>query len=75
MTPLKSANNTDEGEGAMYVDKAEIIAVLRDRGAHTRADWVDRQLPPIVDTYDNGALLQMLEIDLSTLAPVDPQRN
>ena len=56
----------------MHVDKAEIIATLRAKGLDARADWVDRQLPEIVDTYANGALLAMLNIDLSTLSPVDP---
>ena len=55
----------------MHVDKAEIIAVLRSRGLDARADWVDRQLPQIVDTYQNGALLQLLNIDSATLTPVD----
>jgi hypothetical protein len=55
----------------MHIDKAEIIAILRSRGQNDRADWVDRQLPDIVDTYQNGALLQMLNIDLSTMSPVD----
>jgi hypothetical protein len=55
----------------MHIDKAEIIAILRSRGLDDRADWVDRQLPDIVDTYQNGALLQMLNIDLSTMSPVD----
>jgi hypothetical protein len=61
----------------MLIDKAEIIAALRAKGSDARADWVDRQLPQIVDTYDNGALLQMLEIDLTTMSPVDaaPQQN
>ena len=55
----------------MQIDKAEVIAVLRARGLHDRADWVDRQLPDIVDTYKNGALLRMLNIDLDTLSPVE----
>lgn len=59
----------------MYVDKAEIIAILRARGADARADWVDRQLPQVVDTYDNGALLQMLQIDPTSLSPIDAESN
>ena len=55
----------------MHVDKAEIIAVLRSRGLDARADWVDRQLPQLVDTYQNGALLQLLNIDSGTLTSVD----
>jgi hypothetical protein len=56
----------------MRVARAEIIAILRSRGLLDRADWVDRDLPPIVDTHKNGALLRMLDIDPSTMSPVDP---
>ncbi len=55
----------------MQVDKADIIASLRSRGLHARADWVDRQLPRIVDTHKNGSLLRMLDIDPEGLPPVD----
>lgn len=47
----------------MHIDKAQIIAVLRSRGLHERADWVDRELPEVVDTHRNGSLLRMLHID------------
>jgi len=46
-----------------HLDKAEIVAVLRSRGLHARADWVDRDLPDLVDTDRNAALLEMLDID------------
>jgi hypothetical protein len=51
----------------MHVEKARIIAILRDRGLHDRADWVDRALPPVVDTRENGSLLRMLHIDPTAL--------
>jgi hypothetical protein len=47
----------------MHVDKAEIVAELRSRGLNDRADFVDRQLPRIVDTDKNGSLLRMLGVD------------
>jgi hypothetical protein len=53
-----------------YVDKAEIVATLRSRGLHARADWVDRELPHLVDTYRNAALLRTLDID-----PVDAENS
>jgi hypothetical protein len=56
----------------VQIDKAEIIIALRSRGQPDRADWVDRTLPEIVDTQQNGALLKMLDIDLAALTPVDP---
>jgi hypothetical protein len=55
----------------MNIDRAEIVAILRSRGMQARADWVERELPQIVDTYSNGALLQMLGIDPTTMSPVD----
>jgi hypothetical protein len=55
----------------MHIDKAEIIAALRAKGLDAKADWVDRELPQIVDTYKNSALLQMLGIDPTTMSPVD----
>jgi hypothetical protein len=55
-----------------YVDKAEIVATLRSRGLHARADWVDRELPELVDTYRNAALLRTLDIDPAAMAPSGP---
>ena len=56
---------------AINVDKAKIIAILRDRGLDARADWADRTLPDIVDTYLNAGLLQTLSIDVSSLVPAE----
>ena len=53
----------------VYVDKAKVIADLRSRQLHARADWVDRELPALIDTYKNSALLKMLGIDLDAMAP------
>jgi len=55
----------------MHIDKGAILSVLRSRGLDDRADWVDRELPDLVDTYKNSALLRMLGIDLATIPPVD----
>jgi hypothetical protein len=51
-----------------YVDKAKVIADLRSRQLHARAEWVDRELPEFIDTYRNSALLKMLGIDLDAMA-------
>ena len=53
----------------MYVDKAEIVAELRSRGLNGRADFVDRELPRIIDTEKNGSLLQTLGVDPTALSP------
>ena len=55
----------------MFVDKAEIMAVLLSRGNEDRAAWVDRNLPEFVDTYANESLLRMLNIDVSTMTTID----
>lgn len=52
----------------MNINKAEIISVLRSRGLNARADWVDRELPELVDTYKNATLLQMLGVDPAGLS-------
>jgi hypothetical protein len=53
------------------VDKRKILQILRDRGLHARAEWVDRQLPERVDLEKNAGLLATLHISPSELA--DPQ--
>jgi len=44
------------------------LEALRRRGQHTRADWVDRELPERVDTVRNAGLLAMLDLDPADLA-------
>lgn len=46
----------------MHIDKAEILATLRSRGLHARADWGDRELPRMVDIREHSSLLQMLGV-------------
>jgi hypothetical protein len=53
----------------MHIDRSEITGVLRSRGLNARADWVDRELPELVDTHKNAALLHTLGIDLAGIAP------
>ena len=55
----------------MNVDKAQLVAILRDRGLNARADWADRTLPDIVDTETNAGLLKTLAIAPESLQPVD----
>ena len=58
----------DDISRSTYVEKAEIVATLRSRALHGRADWVDRELPALIDTYKNAALLRTLDIDVTTLS-------
>ena len=55
----------------MYIDKAEIIARLRSQQLDARADWVDRQLPQIVDTDTISGLLSTLGINPADMPAVD----
>lgn len=55
----------------MNVQKTQILETLRDRGLTDRASWVDRQLPDVVDTEKNRALLEMLGIKAADLTEVD----
>jgi hypothetical protein len=50
------------------VDKDKILKILRDRGLHARAEWVDRQLPQRVDLEKNAGLLATLHISQAELA-------
>lgn len=71
--PHRRDHETDRTT-TMQVDKAEIVAVLRLRGLHDRADWVDRALPALVDTDENGSLLRMLHIEPGTDIGADVDR-
>jgi hypothetical protein len=55
------------------VDKQKILRVLRDRGLHARAEWVDRQLPARVDLEKNAGLLATLHISSADLADPPPE--
>lgn len=55
----------------MNIDKAQIVAELLSRGLKDRAEWVDRELPDVVDTHTNGALLGMLNIDPAVMSPFE----
>jgi hypothetical protein len=54
---------------ATFVEKAEVVATLRSRDLHSRADWVDRELPAFIDTSKNASLLSTLGIDVAAMSP------
>lgn len=49
------------------VDKQKILQILRDRGLHARAEWVDRQLPTRIDVAKHAGLLATLHISPADL--------
>jgi hypothetical protein len=56
----------------MIISKARVLATLRQRGQHARADFVDRELPDRIDSAKHGGLLATLHLDLAELADATP---
>lgn len=55
-------------DNALEIEKIKIVDWLRDRGQDARADWVDRELPNLVDTVSNAGLLATLGLNPADLA-------
>jgi hypothetical protein len=51
------------------VKKTVVVATLRSRDLHGRADWVDKEFPELIDTARNASLLLTLGINVDILAP------
>ena len=56
----------------MTISKTTVIAVLRERGQHSRADFVDRNMPDRIDPDRHSGLLSTLHLDPSDLTDPDP---
>ncbi|MEV0153817.1 hypothetical protein AB0H57_08770 [Micromonospora sp. NPDC050686] len=52
----------------MKIDKSKIVEALRHRGQHSRADWVDRELPDHVDTAQHSGILATLNLNPADFA-------
>jgi hypothetical protein len=52
----------------MKIPKHVIVAALREREKHQRADWVERTLPDEVDLTKSTGLLAMLNLRAEDLA-------
>lgn len=57
----------------MTISKTAVLAALRERGQHSRADFVDRELPDAIDLNRHGGLLAMLRLDPTELADTPSQ--
>lgn len=55
----------------MPVAKSLIVAVLRERAQHARADWVQRELPDEVDLSRHTGLLATLNLHADDLIARD----
>ena len=51
----------------MQLDKSAVIAALRERGDHDRAQQAECSLPRHVDTERDAGLLHQLDVDLHSL--------
>jgi hypothetical protein len=57
----------------MTITKAAVVAVLRERGQHERANFVARELPDRIDPSQHGGLLATLHLEPAALAePAEP---
>ncbi|WP_165947200.1 hypothetical protein [Micromonospora sp. 15K316] len=52
----------------MRVARQKIVSILRQRGQQVRADWVERELPELVDLDEHAGLLATLRLDPADLA-------
>lgn len=52
----------------MKIDKARVLEALRQKGQDARADFVDRQLPEVIDVDSNAGLLKTLGLDVAELS-------
>lgn len=58
----------------MIISKAAVIAVLRERGQHTRADFADRESPDRIDVSRHRDPLATLRLDPADLTRPDAGR-
>jgi hypothetical protein len=54
---------------ATCVKKTVVVATLRSRDLNGRADWVEKELPALIDTARNASLLRTLGINVDALTP------
>ncbi|MER6591790.1 hypothetical protein ABT214_08060 [Micromonospora purpureochromogenes] len=51
----------------MRIARDRIVTVLRERGQQMRADWIERELPELVDPAQHVGLLATLHLDPADL--------
>jgi hypothetical protein len=50
------------------IEKTRVVATLRSRELHGRADWVDGEFPALIDIDRNASLFRTLGIDAAAIA-------
>jgi hypothetical protein len=58
----------DDISRSTFIEKPRVVAMLRSRGLHGRADWVDREFSGFIDVEKNASLLRTLGIDAAAMA-------
>jgi hypothetical protein len=53
---------------ATCIRKTVVVATLRSRDLDGRADWVEKELPELIDTAKNASLLRTLGITVDAPA-------
>ena len=56
-----------------HMDRTVVVANLRSRALHDRADWVLRTLPASIDVAKNASLFRTLGIDVADCHPGKPE--
>jgi hypothetical protein len=54
---------------ATCVRNTVVVATLRSRNLHGRADWVEKELPELIDTTRHASLLRTLGIKVDAQTP------
>jgi hypothetical protein len=62
----------DPEKSKMIIFKSHVLTILRERGQNARADFVNRELPELIDSTQHGGLLATLNLDPSELVTADP---
>lgn len=68
-TDQPTPRSGDDISRPVFVEKSKVVATLRSRELHGRADWVDREFPAFIDTAKNASLLRTLGIDVAAMTP------
>jgi hypothetical protein len=69
--PAQQDTEGDEVVRSVFIDKAGVLEVLRARELYGRADWLDREMPALIDIIANASLLRTLGIDADAMLARD----
>jgi hypothetical protein len=64
---VRLSRSGDDISRSTFIEKSKVVATLRSRELHGRADWVDREFSVFIDTSKNASLLRTLGIDAAAM--------